>query len=404
MPQYQYRGRNRSGAVVNGLAEADTIDQLKTNIRKNDVWVTEVRIKPEPAESFFKYQSNVIKPADLILYTKQIGAMLNSGVSLLRSLETFRETAPPQFIPVVSKIIDTVKEGKTYSSALAEFPKIFSPFYIGMVQVGEAGSLLGEMHLKVVSYLEQGSSLKGKILFAAFYPSMVLGATAMGIGIIMVYAFPKIADLYKKNKVALPFLSQMVLNISDFLVAYWVWLLSFCLIVLLLFLVFRPHQKPPLKDWLDQVVFKIPFYGKLYQQILLYRFAYNLALLLNSGVPLIKSFSVISSITNNQVMKKYLEELSTFIKEGGGMTGYLQRNKFFPPLFVSMIRTGEESGEFVKMVNDTSRYYESEVENGLTKFIAILEPVLIIIAAIIVVIVLLAFYLPMFQMFKTIQR
>jgi type II secretory pathway component PulF len=404
VPQYQYQGRNQNGAVVKGSAEADTLDQLKTNLRKNGVWVTEARIEPERRESFFKYQSNVIKPGDLILYTKQIGAMLSSGVSLLRSLETFSETAPPQFIPVVSKIIANVKEGKTYSSALAEFPKVFSPFYIGMVQVGEVGSLLGEMHLKVVSYLEQGSSLKGKILFAAFYPSMVLGATAMGVGIIMIYAFPKIADLYKKNKVALPFLSQAVLNISDFLVAYWIWLLLLFAMVLSLFLVFRIHRKPPLKGWLDQIVFKIPFYGKLYQQILLYRFAYNLALLLNSGVPLLKSFEVILSITNNQVMQGFLKELSTFIKEGGGMAAYLQRNKFFPPLFVSMIRTGEESGEFVKLVNDTSQYYESEVEKGLTKFIAVLEPVLIIIAAIIVVVVLLAFYLPMFQMFKTIQR
>lgn len=404
MPQFQYQGRNQNGAIVKGLAEADNLDQLKTGLRKNGIWVTEARIKPEQKESIFKYQSNVIKPVDLILYTKQIGAMLNSGVSLLRSLETFRETAPPQFIPVVSKIIENVKEGKTYSSALAEFPKVFSSFYIGMIQVGEAGSLLGEMHLKVVSYLEQGSSLKGKILFAAFYPSMVLGATAMGIGIIMVYAFPKIADLYRKNKVALPFLSQAVLNISDFLVAYWVWLLLLFSMVLSLFLVFQIHRKPPLKGWLDRVVFKTPFYGKLYQQILLYRFAYNLALLLNSGVPLLKSFEVILSVTNNQVMQGYLEELSTFIKEGGGMAAYLQRNKFFPPLFVSMLRTGEESGEFVKMVNDTSKYYESEVEKSLTKFIAVLEPVLIIIAAVIVVVVLLAFYLPMFRMFKTIQR
>lgn len=404
MPQFQYRGRNQNGAVVKGLAEADTLDQLKTSLRKNGIWLTEARIRPKRANSFFKYRSNVVKPKDLILYTKQIGAMLSSGVSLLRSLETFRETAPAQFIPVVSKIIEAVKEGTAYSKALAEFPKVFSPFYIGMVQVGEAGSMLGEMHLKIVSYLEQGASLKGKILFAAFYPSMVLGATAMGIGIIMVYAFPKIADLYKKNKVALPFLSQAVLNISDFLVAYWVWLLLFFLIVLSLFFVFRIHQKQPFKGWLDQIVFKIPFYGKLYQQILLYRFAYNLALLLNSGVPLLKSFEVILSVINNQVMKGYLEELLTFIKEGGGMAAYLQRNKFFPPLFVSMVRTGEESGEFVKMVNDTSKYYESEVEKALTKFIAVLEPVLIVIAAIIVVIVLLAFYLPMFRMFKTIQR
>ena len=402
MPQFQYKGRNQSGSVIKGYAEADTLDQLKINLRKNGIWVTEVFLKQEKAGGYFKYQSSAINQNDLILYTKQMGALLNSGVSLLRSLETFYETASPQFKPVVLKIIEGIKEGKTYSNALAEFPKIFTPFYLGMVRVGEAGSLLGEMHLKIVSYLEQGNALKGKILFAAFYPCMVLGATAIGISIIMIYAFPKIAALYKKNKVPLPFLSQVVMNISDFMAANWLWLFLLGLFTLSLFVFFRIHQRPPMKEWFDRASFKVPFYGKLFQQILLYRFAYNLALLLNSGVPLVKSFEIILTIMNNQVMKGYLEELSSFIKEGGGMAGYLQRNKFFPPLFVSMVRTGEESGEFVKMVNDISKYYEGEVEKGLTKFIAVLEPLLIIVAATIVVVVLLAFYLPMFGMFKAI--
>lgn len=401
MPQYQYQGRNQRGAIIKGYAEADTIDQLKTNLRKNDIWVTKAHVKLMRSRGFFKYTSELVKPLDLMLYTKQVGAMLSSGVSLLRSLETFRETASPQLIPIVSKIIEEIKEGKSYSKALAMFPNVFSPFYIGMIQVGEAGSLLGGMHQKIVTYLEQGNSLKGKILFATFYPCLVLGATAVGVGIIMVYAFPKIAGIYKKNKVALPLISQVVLKISDFMVGYWMWLFLIFIMILAAFLVFRIYQKPPLKGWFDQIVFKVPVYGKLFQQILLYRFSYNLALLLNSGVPLIKSFEIISTINSNEVIKGYLGELSTFVKEGGGMSGYLQRNKFFPPLFVSMIRTGEESGDFVKMVNDTSKYYEAEVEKELTKFIALLEPMLIIFAAIIVIIVLLAFYLPMFQMFKT---
>ena len=403
MPQYHYKGRNQSGAIVKGYAQADTVDQLKTNLRNNNIWVTEAYQKPEKGKGFFKYQSVIVRPNDLILYTKQIGALLSSGVPLIRSLETFYQTASPEFKPVILKIIEAIKEGKTYSDALAEFPKVFTPFYIGMVQVGEMGSFLGEMHLKIVTYLEQVATLKGKILFAAFYPCMVLGATVLGISIIMVYAFPKIAAIYKKNKVALPFLSKLVLNISDFMVANWPWLFLVTIIILTLFIVFRIHQKPPLKEWSDRAVFKVPFYGKLYQQILLYRFSYDLALLLNSGVPLVKSFEIILTIMNNQVMKDYITELSESVEEGESMAGYLQRNEFFPPLFVAMVRTGEETGEFVKMVGDISKYYETEVEKGLTKFIAVLEPLLIIIAAIIVVVVLLAFYLPMFGMFKAIH-
>jgi type IV pilus assembly protein PilC len=403
VPQYQYHGRNQSGTVVKGFAEAETVEQLKVDLRKNGIWVTGAQVKSELWQKLTSDDHGKIPNAELILFTKQMGIMLSSNITLLRALETCMDNASKQFRPILIKIIEEIKAGKTYAQVLALYPRIFSPFYIGMIRIGETGSLLGEMHQKIVAYLEQGASLRGKILFASIYPCMVLGVTFIGISIILVFAFPRIADVYKKSNVELPLITQALLNVSDFMIHYWIFLFVLIASILMLFLIFHLHQKPPLKGLLDQITFKVPFYGKLFKRILLYRFTFNLALLMNSGVPLTKAFEVITTIMTNQVMIGYIEELSIAIKKGGGMAEYLKQNKFFPPILVAMVRAGEESGEMVKMINDASKYHEAEVESALNKFITVIEPVLIIFAAGIVIIVLLAFYLPMFQMFKAIR-
>jgi len=401
VPQYQYKGRNRRGIVVKGFAEAESLEQLKVNLRKNAIWVTEAKTKSELWQKLTSNQQAKISNSELISFTKQMGVMLNSNVSLLRAMETCQDNVSKQFKPVLTKMIEEIKSGKTYTQTLTAFSRIFSPFYIGMIQIGETGGLWGEIHQKIVTYLEQGATMRGKVLFAAIYPCMVLGVTIIGVSFILIFGFPRIAEFYEKSNIQLPFITQALLKVSDFMVHYWILALIFLVTLTFLFLSF--YQKAPVKGWLDKLVFKIPVYGNLLRQILLYRFTHNLALLLNSGVPLTKALEVIRTTITNQIMAGYIEALDLHIKKGGEMAEYLQQNRFFPPLLVSMVRTGEESGELAKMVNDTSKYYEAAVERGLNKLIALLEPVLIICAAGIVFIILLAFYLPMFKMFQAIH-
>ena len=254
--------------------------------------------------------------------------MLGSGILLVQSLETYHDNASYLFRPALLKIISEIKTGKTYAQALSSFPRIFSLFYVGMIQIGETVGLLGEMHQKILAYLEQRESIKGKILFAAFYPCIVLGVTVIGISIILIYAFPRIAEVYKKSNVELPLITQILLIASTFLVQRWILLLSFILLILIVFLVFRIHQKQPLKGWINRIAFKLPIYGKLIHQILLFRLSYNLALLLSSGVPLTKALEVIMTVMSNQVINDYLGELLIFIKKGGKMAVFFSRMIF----------------------------------------------------------------------------
>ncbi len=403
MPQYQYKGRNQRGDVVKGYTEADNVEQLKVNLRKNGIWVTQAKIKIKSLGESSLFQRETITNAELILFTKQMGVMLSSKIPLLRALETYLDNASSRFKTILAKMIDEVKSGKAYAQVLNSYPGIFTPFYTGMIEIGETGGALGEMHHKIAAYLEQGSGLRGKILFASIYPCLVLGMTVIGVAIILIFAFPRIADVYMKSNVPLPLITQLLLKISDFMIHWWFFLLMLIISLVILVLVFRINQKPFMKSWLDKISLKIPLYGKLFQHVILFRFTYNMALLVNSGISLVKSLETVLSTINNQVVEGYLEELSQSIKKGAGMANYLQQNKFFPPLLVAMVRTGEESGELVKMINDAAKFYEIDIEKRIASFIAVIEPVLIICAAIVVIIVLLAFYLPMFKMFQTLH-
>ncbi|HOJ79149.1 MAG TPA: type II secretion system F family protein [Bacillota bacterium] len=404
MPKFKYKARDQAGTLVVGYAEADNLALLKNGLKERGLWVTEAKAQKEFWSSQLSPVNQTIKQIELIMFSKQMAVMLGAGVSLVNSLLHLEERASSRLKPVIQNIVEGIKSGKTYAETLADYPRIFSPFYVGMIELGEAGGLLAEMHRKVASHLQQNQDLKKKLLFASIYPGIVIATTIIGIAIILVQAFPKIADIYRKNKVELPLITQVMMKLSNLLIKFWYVPLAMIVLLLILTVGLQIQRRQPLKGWLDSLVLKIPFYGEFYQKITFAKFTHNTALLLNSGVPLLKALAIVKTLLDNTIVQNYVNQLMASVREGFGMTVYLKQNKFFPSLLVSLISTGEESGELVRMMNEASAFYEVEVEEGVKKFIAVIEPVLLIIAAGSVFIVLLAFYLPLFKMFQVMNR
>jgi type IV pilus assembly protein PilC len=400
VPLYKYQARDRIGNSVIGHAEAEDISLLKNVLKERGLWVT----KAKPARSHvFKLnfqRSPTIKAVELLMFTKQMGVMLNAGVSLVTALTQIQTNASVQFRPVLAKVIEDIKNGLSYAEALSAYPRIFSTFFVGMIEVGEAGGLLAEMHRKLTLHIQQSMDLKRKMLFASIYPAFVLFATIIGITTILVYAFPKIADIYSSHNVQLPFISQLMLAISEFLIHQWY--ISLTVIVIILFLIFglQIYKRTKVKQIIDRLVFRIPFYHEFFRQMILARFTLNLSLLLNSGVTIIRALNIIKIVIGNSLVQSYITAMIRSVQDGEGMSTYMLTNKLFPSLLVSMVQTGETSGELVGMMEDASNYFGEEVEAGMKKFVAVIEPLLIVFAAASVFLVLLAFYLPMFQMFK----
>jgi type II secretory pathway component PulF len=337
------------------------------------------------------------------MFAKQMAVMLHSGLSLVTALTNLADGASSRFRPVLFRIVEEIKNGKTYAESLSLFPGIFSPFFIGMMEVGEEGGILSDMHRKIAGHLEQDLDLKKKLGFAAIYPSMVFSVTFVGIIIILIYAFPKIADIYTKHHVQLPLITRIMISISNFIVHFWFIPLSLLLGIIFMVTVLKIHHHPKIKNILDHYILQLPFYGEFMQHVVLARFTSNLSLLLNSGIPLLKALHIMRNLFGNGVIQNYLDELTTSVQAGEGMASYLRQNSFFPALLVSMTRTGEESGQLVNMMQEAGVFFGEQVEEGTKKFVAIIEPALIVFAASAVFLVLIAFYLPMFQMFKVLR-
>jgi type IV pilus assembly protein PilC len=403
MPRFKYRARNEAGAVLEGFADADNLELLKRTLRERNLWVTRAVIQTHfPWPSLFKSFRVRIKPIELVMFAKQMGVMIDSGIPLITALESIHESSSKSFQPVLVKVVEEVKSGKTYSAALALFPTVFSPFFVGMMEVGEAGGILADMHHKVSSHLEQAKELKSKLLMASLYPMIVLGVAILGIIIILTTAFPRIADIYVKYHVPLPFLTQVMMGLSWFIIHMWYIPLGILLGIIVL-AAMRIHRQQPLKGFLDRIVFRVPVYNEFFRQVAMARYTHNLSLLLNSGLPVLKALDIIRTLFDNSIIRQYLSYLMLSVQEGEGLSKYLRSNRFFPPMLVSLTRTGEDSGRLPGMMKDASAFYETEVERGLKKFITIVEPVLIIIAAACVFMVLIAFYLPMFKLINVIK-
>jgi type IV pilus assembly protein PilC len=396
LTRYKYKARNQKGQLISGYAEADSLQLLKEHLRSNGAWLTTAK----KVGGVLLSSSSHIRTLELMMFAKQMAVLLNSGVSLLNSLSTMQESASPGFKPVLTRIIEEIKAGHTYSSALSFFPRVFSPFFIGMMEVGEASGLLGEMHQRVSSHLEYGMNLRKKMIMASTYPCMVMLATIGAVVFMLIYAFPKIADVYSRNKVELPLISQVMVSASNFLIYKWYIPVLLVVAIFVAFLGFRIHKKQPLKGWLDQTLMVIPLYGSFYRRIILANFTHNLSLLLTSGVTILRGVDIVKTLLNNSIIKEYMDRIISSIQEGEGLAAYLRTNSFFPPLLVSMVRTGEQSGELSEMMEKAGSFYRQEVEDGATQFTALIEPVLIAFAAGTVFIVLLAFYLPMFKLAK----
>ncbi|HYH03924.1 MAG TPA: type II secretion system F family protein [Bacillota bacterium] len=403
MPVYKYQARDQLGNLITGQAEAEDLQVLKTGLKERGIWLTKAQKANNLLAKVSFHPGQTVKPLEILMFSKQMGVMLGAGVSLVTALSQILSNASTRFRPVVIKIIEDVKNGKAYAEALAAYPGIFSPFFVGMIEVGEAGGMLAEMHRKLTAHLQQAMNLKKKLMFASIYPAFVLLATVAGIAIILIHAFPKIADIYSKHQVELPLITRAMLALSGFLIQQWY--IPVFLTGLLLFLVLglKIQQKPPLKPWLDRLSLKIPVYNEFISQIILARLTLNLSLLLNSGVSILRALGIVKILVQNTLVQTYIDELSRSVQEGEGMATYLQTNPFFPSLLVSLVQTGETSGELVKMMDEASEYFSVEVEEGMKKFVAVIEPALIVFAAGAVFLVLLAFYLPMFQMFKVLN-
>lgn len=402
MPQYEYQGINSGGKSVKGTLITDSLNAAKSQLRRDGIYPSSIRemsaINAEESRSslgfvnFFKRVST----EDLALMTRQLATLITAHVPLIEALSALTDQIEnPKLKAAVAQVKSDVNEGAPLYKALSRYEDIFSDLFVNMVGAGEASGTLDIVLQRLADFLEYQDRLKKKVTSALAYPILMIVVGFAAMLIIFTKVIPQIASVFTENKQTLPFLTQVMLGISNFLVSWW-WA-----VILLVFIVFESCRRYLATEsgskWWDDTKLKLPIFGDLVRMIAVSRFTKTLSTMLQSGIPLLTSLGVVKSVVDNSTIQRAIDQATTDLTEGANIADPLRRSGQFPPLVTHMVSVGERTGELESMLEKVSDHYEYQVNSKVQTLTSLLEPVMIFILAGMVLVIVLSVILPMLE-------
>ncbi len=345
-----------------------------------------------------------IKTKVLTQFTRQLATLVNAGLPLMRGLDVLkRQMKDPQMLEALTGISDTIASGGTFSEALTAYPKIFDNLYVNMVKAGEAGGVLEVVLARLAEFAEKSEKIKNKVKGAMIYPIVVLIAAVGITAFLLVTVIPKFKQVFADmmSGAELPAVTQFVIDASEFVQHNG-------LLILSVFIAFSVIKKMIGKTQkgaylYDVISLKMPVTGTLVQRTAVSRLTRTLGTLLSSGVPILQALVIVRDTAGNRVVAKAIQNVHDAVKEGEGMTQPLSQCWVFPPMVVSMVEVGEETGALADMLTRVADTYDDEVDNAVAGMTAAIEPALIIFLAVIVGTIVVAMFLPMIKIISSVS-
>ena len=351
-----------------------------------------------------KWLQGKIKTKVLTQFTRQLATLVNAGLPLMRSIDVLkRQVKDPQMNEALAGISESIASGGTFSEALTAYPKIFDNLYINMVKAGEAGGVLEVVLARLAEFAEKADKIKNKVKGAMIYPIVVLFAAVGITAFLLVKVIPKFQEVFKDmmNGQPLPPVTEFVINASQYVQNNGLMILIVGVAIYALIKVMARTEKGAY--FLDVVKLKMPVMGTLVQRTAISRLTRTLGTLLSSGVPILQSLVIVRDTSGNRVIAKAIQNVHDAVKEGEGVTQPLSQCWVFPPMVVSMVEVGEETGALAEMLTRVADTYDDEVDNAVAGMTAAIEPALIIFLAVIVGTIVVAMFLPMIKIISSVS-
>jgi type IV pilus assembly protein PilC len=343
-----------------------------------------------------------IRIKELPMYTRQMAAMLSSGMPLVQSIVALEEqTANKNFRAVLAGVRVNVEGGSMYSDALNEYPQVFDELYVNMMRAGETGGMLAETSERVATFLEASNRLRAKVKSAMMYPSVVMSVAIIISTALIVFIVPTFATMFAGFGAELPGPTQMLLNTSNFIRDYWYVVLAG--IATAVYSLRRYVRTEKGGYMLDMFRLRFPLIGKLVRKIAITRFASTFAQLMASGVPIIQAMSIVGLATGNKVIGKAILDARANVEQGKTISGTLRDNKEFPSMLIHMLSAGEQTGKMEEMLSKLSEFYQEEVDTMLEGLTSMLEPLLMVVIGVMIGGIVLAMFMPIFRMTEVVM-
>ena len=399
MPLYEYTARNSTGQIQKGQLEAQSPEEVNAHLRKNRMMLVSVRQAPKAIRLGGKAR---IKTRDIVIFTRQFATMINAGLPLVQSLTILAQQTENKALKEVTKaVVYDVESGNTLADAFAKHPKAFSDLYVNMVAAGEAGGILDTILLRLATFLEKSDALIRKVKSAMIYPGVILTVAAAAVATLLIFVIPTFQSMFASVNLELPLPTRIVIGLSQLLINYWWAILA--AIGLTIFGIKRYYATPVGRKNIDSMMLRAPVLGDLLRKSAVSRFTRTLGTLISSGVSILDGLEITAKTAGNRVIHDAVMESRASIAGGETIAAPLEKSQVFPPMVISMISVGEQTGGLDEMLSKIADFYDEEVDVAVGALLSLMEPVMIVVLGVIVGGMVVAMYLPIFDMMNAIQ-
>jgi type IV pilus assembly protein PilC len=423
MPNFKYKAKDQAGKILTGMVSGPNEGMAKTLLSRKRLRVIslkevtldengdeggglvlfggKVRIDGQGNVTFGSLQTFKAPVKDLIILTKQVATMVSSGLPLNQSFDILsRQQRIPQFGKVLSVIKKGIEDGNTLSASMAKFPETFDTLYISMIRAGEKSGKLPEIMMKLLTYIEKSAKIKQQVSAAMRYPLIILAVASIVVAGLLIFVVPTFASQFADSGKELPFLTKIVVGMSDILGQYYLYVIG--VVGLVLVAGSKYVETPDGRRNFDAYILKAPIIGEVLKKIAVGRFTSTMSSMLSAGVPLLEALQICAASSGNLVIESLLMDCRSKVEKGLQLSQPISEHPMFPKMVVSMIQVGEQSGKLDDMLMKIAMFYEEEVDEAIKGMLAMIEPTMIVGIGAIIGVIVIAMYLPIMDLGNTV--
>jgi type IV pilus assembly protein PilC len=398
---FKYIAKDRTGRDITATMDAENERVVVAALRKRGLIVLNVSEERRSGDALKKGKRKVKGP-DLVVFTRQLATMVDAGLPLLQALQTLADqTENPSLKIVLEEVVENIEQGATLSESLSAHPKVFASLFVNMVRAGEASGTLAEILERIASYMEASLALKRKVKSAMVYPIIVCSMAIIITTILLLKVIPVFGEIYEGFGSALPLPTQMLLNLSEFLRAYFPFAFGGLIVGVILLKKYVKTEAGRLR--LDKFKFNMPVFGPIFRKVAVSRFSRTLSVLVKSGVPILSALDIVSRTAGNKLVERAVDDAMEEIKRGECIAEPLAASEVFPPMVTKMIAVGEESGKLEVMLSKIADFYDSQVDAAVSGLTSLIEPLLIAFLGIVVGGIVICMFLPIFKLSEVVS-
>jgi type IV pilus assembly protein PilC len=425
MPRYTYIALDARGQESTGLMEAGSTNEVIGQLRQAGYFPTNVyeegkggpngavaraavkvpRVsQPRAKTSIVLFQRKTVKPKILMVFTRQLATLIDAGLPLLRGLNVLAKQERDNVLRnTINNLADGVQSGSTFSEALAQHPSIFNNLYVNMVKAGEVGGVLELVLGRLAEFQEKAAKIKNKVVAAMVYPIIVMTMAISIMAFLLVFIVPKFEAIFHDmlGDKPLPTVTLFVIGVSKLVQNHWLVLIGLLVAAVAAYKFGSRTARG--RSIIDRLQLRVPLFGDLIRKTAISRFSRTLGTLVTSGVPILQALNITRETAGNVIIAQAISQVHDSVKEGESIVQPLEASGVFPPMVVSMVDVGEETGQLPEMLLKVAEVYDDEIDNSVAALTSMLEPIMIVFLALVVGTIVIALFMPLISIISGLQ-